>query len=175
MEFLSRNKWFLLACLVIAALAHLFRYEIQPVNAETPAAYVLDRWTGQIELISEDSVPTAEKNCEPGATRLSLRKRGRSEPPVERRVEAFGLRAVASDSHGSAASVSRISDSCSRVVSSARAAQSSTAASTFVGRYRTILATSLRTARPNSSMSRSGSQRKSTQLFALSGEPGTPR
>jgi hypothetical protein len=84
MGFLSRNKWFLLACVAMALFAYLFRYEVQPVNAEAPAAYVLDRWTGLIELISEDSASAAEKNCEPGATRLSMRVRVLSLPCPQR-------------------------------------------------------------------------------------------
>ena len=71
MDFLSSNKWFLLACVALALLAYLLRYDIRSVYSTSPAAYVLDRWTGQIELISEDLPSMTVKETDEAASRFA--------------------------------------------------------------------------------------------------------
>ena len=88
MEFLSSNKWFLLACVALALFAYLFRYDIRSVNANSPAAYVLDRWTGQVELISEDSPPMASEESDEDASKFATES-GATPSPYRIRYQIF--------------------------------------------------------------------------------------
>lgn len=61
--------WIAVASVAVAVLAVLFRYAVTPLVAgELPAAFVLDRWTGETYLLAgrnkyhmswNDSLPTS--------------------------------------------------------------------------------------------------------------------
>lgn len=64
----AENKGFVLACVAVAIFAWMFRFDLKPSASPriVPYVYVLDRWTGNVNLVE---VKEREAQPEPGERR----------------------------------------------------------------------------------------------------------